>query len=1011
MIKTENRTYKGVGKALVWLFSLVSSCFASAGLADDFVNPYVDIAVSEAVSNQVKTLTWCSLGTSVSDFNDDPIPGRTQGYQFYTMDLLDWSHDKLVNVGHSGKTAEVPQDFPSDPCDIYSVEFGVNDWCVGRIVGTIDDYENYKYQNGVRWYLFASVYRHIIETIRAKNPNAVIVLTTPRKAYGTSDSVATAMFPPSCDGLSLASSMTMDFYNPADNTLDNREQTRLADYVALIRQIAERENLVLCDWYEYAANQENLADLSVDTAVHPNDEGYKIMAKMLAPKILAALDGAGFCRHGQTRTVAAVTAGCEQDGCTAGTYCDECHMMIEGGVKIPAPGHDYVGVVTKPATTTLPGVRTYTCSRCSDSYTEEIPVVGSVVCLRNVSGVVEAGRDLSLPTTVKGLDGIGRVVSDIAVTWPSGSVSFGTPGVYTVSGHATTDRTLSVNASIRVVKLDRQYSNVSPAATADTTDPQPNMTYLKLLTSADAPAESAVDWATSNRRAGDLVNTLTWSAEVAISKVRICYSGNHKAPTSYSFSADLSGSPEIAFTASEVEAVGVHRWVEFEFARPVALTTLRCFIGGLSDWVVVERIWAFAPNGQEPEPEVEPNVTAVLSEVKIDGVTFSGFSPNVHDYVVQGEAITAVAADNAAVTVLPKVDDTIRIVTLSEDGRSTLTYVFETPLVKYLRNIAVPASRGQAPLLPTEVKGLSAKGQLLSDVPVVWEEVAPPATDKRYVVQGHAAADSKLTVMASVRVVEPSGEDGSSENVALNINGGEATMVIMDTTPEVRTKEQVYLNNGVAAVVPDWGIRAPSRPDSGKTNCDTEITLRFAKTEQIAKACVYYELDGSNYGLPTGVIFRDEGGNDISYAEPVVTVISEKVQKYEYVFLTPKILGTLKIVLENHPGSSRYISLLETEAWSSGEVVADLTPLTGASPAMLRVDGIAQPGYDPEVLAYRVRTGVVTADFGTGANANMGVTVLPRLGQLTRVVTLSEDGQATRTYELTSLPGLVIFIR
>jgi len=41
-------------------------------------------------------------------------------------------------------------------------------------------------------------------------------------------------------------------------------------------------------------------------------------------------------------------------------------------VKISLTGHNYVGVVTRKATTEREGIRTYTCSKCGGSYTESI---------------------------------------------------------------------------------------------------------------------------------------------------------------------------------------------------------------------------------------------------------------------------------------------------------------------------------------------------------------------------------------------------------------------------------------------------------------------------------------------------------------------------------------------------------------------------------------------------------------------------------------------------------------
>ena len=47
--------------------------------------------------------------------------------------------------------------------------------------------------------------------------------------------------------------------------------------------------------------------------------------------------------------------------------------------EVPATGHDYdEGVVTKEPTQTTSGIRTYTCKNCGDTYTETIPQLGHV---------------------------------------------------------------------------------------------------------------------------------------------------------------------------------------------------------------------------------------------------------------------------------------------------------------------------------------------------------------------------------------------------------------------------------------------------------------------------------------------------------------------------------------------------------------------------------------------------------------------------------------------------------
>ena len=57
--------------------------------------------------------------------------------------------------------------------------------------------------------------------------------------------------------------------------------------------------------------------------------------------------------------------------CTQPSTCTVCH--ITSGTAI---GHKYVGEITTEPTCTDKGVMTYTCSRCFDTYTEDIAAKG-----------------------------------------------------------------------------------------------------------------------------------------------------------------------------------------------------------------------------------------------------------------------------------------------------------------------------------------------------------------------------------------------------------------------------------------------------------------------------------------------------------------------------------------------------------------------------------------------------------------------------------------------------------
>ena len=191
---------------------------------------------------------WESLGTSITWYNNNVSSAFTKGYQTRVREVLPFK--KFINKGVnasciSGCAGQVTY------ANYYTIEHGVNDWGHSTPVGTIDDYKN-NTNNGT----FAASYRVLLDKIYATNPNAMVVLCTPRKAYGFGG------------------------YLP-DNCNDALNGIYLEDYAKIVREIAEYESLPVADFFALCGNQHNLAQLSIDTALHPNDNGYQLMADVL----------------------------------------------------------------------------------------------------------------------------------------------------------------------------------------------------------------------------------------------------------------------------------------------------------------------------------------------------------------------------------------------------------------------------------------------------------------------------------------------------------------------------------------------------------------------------------------------------------------------------------------------------------------------------------------------------------------------------------------------------------
>ena len=79
------------------------------------------------------------------------------------------------------------------------------------------------------------------------------------------------------------------------------------------------------------------------------------------------------CDHTDIEVLPAVPATCEKDGLTEGKRCTECGETIVEQEVVKATGHKWDnGTVTKPATATETGVKTFTCTVCKKTKTEVI---------------------------------------------------------------------------------------------------------------------------------------------------------------------------------------------------------------------------------------------------------------------------------------------------------------------------------------------------------------------------------------------------------------------------------------------------------------------------------------------------------------------------------------------------------------------------------------------------------------------------------------------------------------
>ena len=74
-------------------------------------------------------------------------------------------------------------------------------------------------------------------------------------------------------------------------------------------------------------------------------------------------------------------ATCAEEGYTGDIYCKDCNTKLSSGEKIAKKAHTWdKGKITTGVTCTQKGIKTYTCTVCNETKTEEIRTNCSINC-------------------------------------------------------------------------------------------------------------------------------------------------------------------------------------------------------------------------------------------------------------------------------------------------------------------------------------------------------------------------------------------------------------------------------------------------------------------------------------------------------------------------------------------------------------------------------------------------------------------------------------------------------
>ena len=143
------------------------------------------------------------------------------------------------------------------------------------------------------------------------------------------------------------------------------------------------------------------------------------------------------CKKTRTETIAAtghkevkdaaVAATCETAGKTEGSHCSVCNTVIKAQTTVAALGHSWdSGKVTKAATCTTAGTKTYTCTRCKKTRTETIAATGhkavkdaAVAATCEIAGKTEGSHCSVCGIVIKAQ----TTVAALGHSWDSGKVT------------------------------------------------------------------------------------------------------------------------------------------------------------------------------------------------------------------------------------------------------------------------------------------------------------------------------------------------------------------------------------------------------------------------------------------------------------------------------------------------------------------------------------------------------------------------------------------------------------
>lgn len=639
------------------------------------------------------------------------------------------------------------------------------------------------------------------------------------------------------------------------------------------------------------------------------------------------------------------------------TAWDSGNMMTSGGktpvwiysnapvVKLYRNG-TLIGTATRAAHTSSAGHTYYTYSTTSENNGVCTAVSQSgASALYAVFNVTYASGTLS----AKAFDAYGN---EIALTGNSGRNTVSTPGsVSRLNVSVNRTEMLADGSSLAYIAVDVTDANGNPDTTAD------NTITFSLTGEGEIFGVDNGNQATTAKYQQSSVLTSTASARIAAyaGKALVIVKSTNQAG-SFTVKASASGltGGNVTVTTNEVDSGET--------------------VEGLASYTMVRNYTVKAgtqPALQTTATALSADGTAYTGTILWDSVPASVYE-TPGDYTVNG-VLTFAGFDSLEV--------------------SCKLHVIANVIA--MRNVSTATTPETVPTLPAVASGILADGTLSGTFTVTWDEMQSSmfaSAGDVVTVQGTAVVfgTETLPITASIRVAEAVNTESTNvapqvssltQDIAAGKQSDNLESIINGTTKPGDNTSERWTN---------WNNRT--------TSAEATLTFRWATAQLLGSVNLYYYYDNC-CAYPEKIVMR-YSLNGTDFQEIGFTAALEESYslgaKYSYTFDKTINPVAVQITFTQKSGTTgnNCVGLTEAEMMT---YAGKLAYRSSAALSGISVDGTPLEGFAADTLTYTASGTAVTAV----SDDNAAITILPALNGVVRILTVSEDGSAVRTYAVT----------